>query len=68
MIIESFVIGAVVSVVGTAVRSFRIYRESASNRQIQNIEFDRLMRSQDIHQTVAQARRAMVDEARRTQR
>ncbi len=60
--IGSVVVGSVTAAAGVLARR----REQVVHRQLQNIEFDRLMRSQAIHQTVAQARRAMVDEARRT--
>ena len=62
MIIESIVVGGIVSGIAAGVRVLREHRAASTRRRLQNIEFDRLMRSQQIHQTVAQARRAMVDE------
>ena len=63
--LEVLVIGALIGATGAIGNAVRERRSARVHRQLQDIEFDRIMRSQQIHQTVAQARRDMVNEARR---
>jgi hypothetical protein len=63
--IELFIVGGLASAGVTAVHAIREHRTAATRRQLQNIEFDRLLKSQEIHHTVSQARKQMVEEAHR---
>jgi hypothetical protein len=64
--IETLIAVGLASAAAATGRAVQVKREQRVTRRLQDIEFERLMRSQQIHHTVASARKAMVDEVRRS--
>ena len=65
MIIESIVLGTLVSATAAGHRAVQEHRRQRLARQLAETQFRTILASQDIQAKASAARRAMVDEVRR---